>query len=289
MPIVSEPTSSFIPNDLLANFQNRLDYLNSALLSGPGTTRDEIDRARFRVIGTDQNDTVTLIPAGGAPGFPENELRPDIARITYSGPPLNDYTVRGGDGDDVIQSTVPERQETVLGEDGNDYIWGNTGEDILDGGNGNDQLIGGAGSDYLDGGNGNDILEASDGNDNDLLVGGNGNDVLLGRSGDDFLNGSRDNDRLEAGSGNDILIGGSGDDELIGGSGRDTFIFEDGRTGIDYIKDLSSQDTILFDNMPGFNLTSTPWGTQIAFNNGTLIQVEGGVSVSTVNSVIDVV
>lgn len=47
---------------------------------------------------------------------------------------------------------------TMLGRDGDDWLWGGPGKDTLKGGAGNDFLVGGAGNDILVGGKGRDIF-----------------------------------------------------------------------------------------------------------------------------------
>jgi VCBS repeat-containing protein len=62
----------------------------------------------------------------------------------------------------------------LIGEDGDDILFGLGGNDRLEGGAGDDILLGGGGDDYLDGGAGNDVL-----------VGGKGNNTLIGGTGAD--------------------------------------------------------------------------------------------------------
>jgi Ca2+-binding RTX toxin-like protein len=64
-----------------------------------------------------------------------------------------------------------------LGGNGKDTLIGNDGPDYLDGGNGSDTLFGGLGNDTLIGGNGDDILRGGKGND--TLTGGNGKDRFV--------------------------------------------------------------------------------------------------------------
>jgi VCBS repeat-containing protein len=48
--------------------------------------------------------------------------------------------------------------DSIFGENGNDFLDGGAGDDALFGGNGSDELSGGAGNDSIDGGNGQDTL-----------------------------------------------------------------------------------------------------------------------------------
>ena len=122
--------------------------------------------------------------------------------------------------------------DSLYGENGNDFIGGGNGNDTIRGGNGNDSIGGGEGNDILNGGSGNDSLNGENGNDS--LNGGFENDILYGENGDDSLNGFwhddilyggyRGNDSLLGGKGNDYLDGYKGNDTLLGGAGADKFI-----------------------------------------------------------------
>lgn len=110
----------------------------------------------------------------------------------------------------------------MRGEDGADTLIGDGGQDFLYGGNGPDWLEGGAGNDFLYGDDGNDTLIG--GGDNDLLSGLNGNDSLFGGDGQDTLYSGLGVDTLDGGDGNDFLIL-SGTDSpkfVSGGPGNDT-------------------------------------------------------------------
>ena len=103
-------------------------------------------------------------------------------------------------------------------------IIGNQGNDSLYGGADDDVIVGGTGNDELHGEDGRDILNAGVGDD--ILIAGNGRDILLGGEGNDSLYGGLASDLLEAGDGNDILAGGEGADVLRGGLGSDIFIYK---------------------------------------------------------------
>ncbi len=126
--------------------------------------------------------------------------------------------VRGGSGNDTIHgANNPWFRDVLLGDEGDDRIYGWAGNDIIVGGDGDDMLYGGRGVDIVFGGDGDDEIEG--GEDLDLLVGGGGDDTIDGESG------------------NDLIDGGGGDDTLTGGSGADLFIFGDGH-GNDTITDF---------------------------------------------------
>jgi Ca2+-binding RTX toxin-like protein len=79
----------------------------------------------------------------------------------------------------------------IVGEDGNDRLFGNVGRDILIGCNGDDWLIGRTGRDLLVGGDGDDLLRGGAGNDRS--VGGRGADTFVF---DGLHNGVREHDVL---------------------------------------------------------------------------------------------
>ncbi|MCF8495428.1 MAG: type I secretion C-terminal target domain-containing protein [Alphaproteobacteria bacterium] len=125
----------------------------------------------------------------------------DVINLSHATIVLNDMTISGGAGDDILWGN--SGNDTIIGATGDDNIDGGPGNDLLQGDEGNDILHGGAGNDRLDGGVGNDLLYGD--GDNDILIGGDGNDILRGGDG---------NDRLEGGLGSDLLDGGAGDDIL---------------------------------------------------------------------------
>ena len=164
--------------------------------------------------------------------------------------------------------------ETLIGGDGNDYIYGLAGNDLISGDDGDDRLIGGNGNDNLQGNDGDDRLIGGPGAD--TLHGGDGNDtadysgstgavtVNLGSStysgghaeGDtlirieniigsayvDDLRGNSDNNRLIGGAGSDTMSGAAGNDTLIGGAGEDELL---GRTGDDKLDGGDGDDTLV--------------------------------------------
>ncbi|BAG05871.1 beta strand repeat-containing protein [Microcystis aeruginosa] len=110
---------------------------------------------------------------------------------------------KGTEYNDVIfGGTASEYWGALSGGGGNDTISGNAGFDYIYGENGNDVLNGGDDSDYLYGGDGNDVLNGGAGSDN--ILGGNGNDLLNGDAGDDYFTGDEgDNDTINGGAGSD--------------------------------------------------------------------------------------
>jgi Ca2+-binding RTX toxin-like protein len=127
-------------------------------LRGPAGTEDG---AADNVIANATNGDDVAVVAGSGGNAAVLGL---AARTTVIGAnPANDrLTVKGLDGDDVVDASGLTADAIGLTEDG-----GN-GDDVLIGGAGADTLLGGAGDDVLIGGPGNDILD-----------GGTGNNILL--------------------------------------------------------------------------------------------------------------
>lgn len=149
---------------------------------------------------------------------------------------------------------------TVIGDAGDNALYGTHNDDTLNGMAGNDVLNGEDGYDWLIGGGGNDVLNGGDGidtgdysaaasgvtarldigratNDGDggvdilnsieRLYGSAFNDVLIGDGQDNLLFGGAGYDVLIGGAGNDRIYGGVGAaNELYGGAGDDTFYLD---------------------------------------------------------------
>jgi Ca2+-binding RTX toxin-like protein len=120
-----------------------------------------------------------------SPGFavPSCAEGPETVGTTIIGTPCND----------VIR--LPRTVTTVLGEGGDDRLYGQRGNDSLFGGEGADRLYGGIGDDRLRGGPGDD-----------LLSGGFGADSLDGEEGSDLARGDATVDKIgDSGGGQDTL------------------------------------------------------------------------------------
>ena len=151
--------------------------------------------------------------------------------------------VAGAGNDTVVGDNLANR---LFGQGGTDTIIGRDGNDILDGGIGNDHLYGGLGADQHIGGAGIDFARYDDANYGNLtirldnpalnvgaaavgdtysgiecLVGGLGNDTVVGDNLDNRLFGQGGIDTIYGQAGNDILDGGAGNDFLAGGLGND--------------------------------------------------------------------
>jgi len=126
---------------------------------------------------------LTLLAAPSAGAAPSCAEGPETAGDTIIGTPC----------DDTIHA--PRGIVYVLGEGGNDSLFGGRGNDRLLGGEGNDRLFGGVGDDQVRGGPGDDRLS-----------GGFGADSLDGEGGDDFDRGDATVDLIgDSGGGTDTL------------------------------------------------------------------------------------
>ena len=155
-------------------------------------------------------------------------------------------TIIGNNGNNVLFGT--NWADTISGRGGNDVIFGRAGSDVINGdsgddrisgGSGNDQILGGDGNDRIDGGSGNDIIDGGRGSDR--IDGGRGNDQILGGDGNDIVDGGSGNDSIDGGSGNDVIDGGSGNDRILGGAGNDIV---DGGSGNDFVDGGSGNDQL---------------------------------------------
>jgi len=136
--------------------------------------------------------------------------------------------------------------DILFGQDGADYMLGNSGADQLDGGAGNDLLIGRDGADRIVGGIGNDTASGDQGDD--TIDGSAGRDTVNGDDGNDTLFGGGGFDYVSGGAGDDRIDGGALSDTLFGGAGADSFVFSRilASDNIDRIGDFDvADDTIL--------------------------------------------
>ncbi len=132
-------------------------------------------------------------------------------RAQYAGAPgavtanLTSGASSGSWGPDTFSSIEDlygsANDDTLIGDDGVNRIWGVGGDDSIDGRGRADELRGGDGR--------------------DVIVGGTGDDLLLGEDDSDLLNGGDGNDEMYGGLGSDILLGGGGTDLMAGDVGHD--------------------------------------------------------------------
>jgi len=141
----------------------------------------------------------------------------------------------------------------MVGDDGDDWLYGDTGADLFRGGAGTDTV------DYR--GRGQNLtldLTDNDGNDGaagegdnieftvENAIGGNGNDTIYGSSADNVLNGDNGNDTIYGRVGNDTINGGAclpgGANSNVGDEGNDYFWADN--TGADLFRGGSGTDTV---------------------------------------------
>lgn len=142
--------------------------------------------------------------------------------MLYGGPGSD--RISGGNGDDTAYGdSYHEIYDTISGGDLSSLIGepleadpSEAGRDTINGDGGNDFLYGEGNRDSLNGGTGNDFLRGGD--DSDRIRGGSGDDLLSGDAGSDALYGDAGEDVLLGGTGADQLYGGSGDDLLYAGT-----------------------------------------------------------------------
>ncbi|MFT5944279.1 MAG: Ca2+-binding RTX toxin-like protein [Yoonia sp.] len=201
----------------------------------------------------DTSVTYTIVDENGAE---------DTATATFTVSGINDGTVQGTGGNDIINPDIPyvdadgdivDANDAILpGDVGNDdVIMGFGGDDSINAGEGNDIVFGGTGNDTIEGGTGNDQLMGNEGDD--VVSGGDGDDMIFGAEGDDSLAGNAGNDKIEGSTGDDTIRGGDGDDDLWGGEDDDTVFGGDdndtvgGGAGDDRLDGGDGDDTVFGD------------------------------------------
>jgi len=199
---------------------------------------------------------------------------------------FTDKTINSDEtGDNQVIITGSAGNDTLNGNNLDNYIFGDSGNDIINGLFGNDTLLAGLGNDSLIGGEGDDVLNGEVGND--TMVGGIGNDtyyvnsafdkiienynegtdlvysnvsytlsanlekfILQGSSSINAVGNSSAN-TITGNSGNNFIDGGSANDTLYGNSGDDTLLGGDGvdlilgGTGNDYLLGGNSGDMLI--------------------------------------------
>jgi Ca2+-binding RTX toxin-like protein len=156
-------------------------------------TFTNIERLTFRAEnGNNVIDASLFLP----PPLPPITIDPDLQ--------LYSLEVFLGNGSDVVLGS------SIYG----DYISGGANNDYLLGQGGNDEIYGGADFDIIEGGSGNDKLNG--GESNDTIFGGLGDDKINGDNGEDYLYGDDDNDLIKGGYGFDVIYGQAGDDTIYG-------------------------------------------------------------------------
>jgi Ca2+-binding RTX toxin-like protein len=286
-------------NDLLdASAMSTAVYLsgnagNDTLIGGRGADHIDVEGGADTLIGNAGDDMFDV----GGPGA---TLTDDVLRggdgydtVFFATGDENHFVmtdamsieqVWGDQSNDLLDGRALSLGVELLGNEGNDTLYGGAGGDVIHGGEGDDLLVGGAGHNVLDGGNGDDnfwfdqrFFGFGDYN-TDTLDGGDGYDSirLFAPESTNFrvtdanhierVFGSFVNDFLDAqsmtheiamygGDGHDVLLGGSGDDYLVGENGDDVI---NGGAGGD----------MLFGSAGNDNLHGTGDGDQLHGDNG---------------------
>ncbi|MGD1949192.1 MAG: calcium-binding protein [Leptolyngbyaceae cyanobacterium] len=183
------------------------------------------------------------------------QLQRRTVRLNSPDPTFFEGTAR----EDLIDPPNSGERERIVGNGGDDIIYGLGGKDDLSGDDerftpffrdntipdelgavvyGNDIIFGDEGDedgDFFD----SDIVPAPQASGTQLMFGGLGDDWIFGESGNDnifggptsgnyanlyLINARSDRDRLYGGVGDDLIIGGYDSDILVGGQGNDELI-----------------------------------------------------------------
>ncbi|MDB5524832.1 MAG: hemolysin-type calcium-binding repeat family protein [Rhizobium sp.] len=212
----------------------------------------------------------------------------------------------------MVNKTLNNGDNTYVGSNNDDVIYGLGGDDSIFGANGDDQIYGGDGNDTLRAGLGNDSLYGGSGND--ILTLFKGNEVFDGGGGIDFIDfyyttkgitidlaedvtnftigsktyqvaytgieavyGSSHNDKLTGDGKQNLLRGEDGNDRILG-LGDDDFI--SGGNGKDVLIGGAGKDAFLFGHEPdgrkNFDqVMDFTAGTDRVGFNGTIFDVDG--------------
>ncbi|SLN75709.1 Hint domain-containing protein [Roseisalinus antarcticus] len=84
--------------------------------------------------------------------------------------------IEGSSFNDTIDAGASGVDQTLVGNAGDDVVFGGGGDDSLDGGDGNDTIAGAEGADSVDAGAGNDTIRIAQG---DSVLGGDGDDLFV--------------------------------------------------------------------------------------------------------------
>ncbi|MFV0665969.1 carbohydrate-binding domain-containing protein [Denitromonas sp.] len=249
------------PGELVYGFRPPFHTNDAAAFLDGGSGDDYIvgGDGRDTIIGGDDNDS--MYGVGGA-DLMQGGLGNDLMigdGVRY----LDEYWAIGGvdgvDGHKNITDRMFSRTPVAVSNQGDDTLLGGDGADSMYGLGGNDRMFGGDGADIIDGdlpsvlispqiplidlGRGNDWISGGDGAD--IIHGDFGDDTVFGGDGNDILNGDMNLldavwgaigiavAGLAAGHGNDWVDGGDGSDSIVGGYGADTLL---GGTGDDVIR-----------------------------------------------------
>lgn len=222
-------------------------------------------------IGAYLNNTDSVVFTGDKDDFGDNASV--ISLTSWNGRKqldLGEIEVDISDVCDPIMGT--SRADTLIGDEGRNYIHGLGGNDSIEGGGGYNNIDAGAGDDTVSGGAGGDTLQGGSGIDTLYYVGSTEGvtidlnedsdgfqsasggdakrDVISGfenvyaSHNDDTITGNDARNILFGYDGNDVMFGMAGDDVMRGGQGADTL---DGGDGVDWLRYLGSEEGVTVD------------------------------------------
>ncbi|HEX8324168.1 MAG TPA: hypothetical protein VF595_09665 [Tepidisphaeraceae bacterium] len=242
----------------------------------------------IRITGTSGDDTIDVSLLGRdrfriSDGTTNTDFRKrDVNRISFIGGAGDDFItlgrvparayMEGGLGKDSLSASNGDLDDTLVGDDGNDYLYAGPGDDTLNGGNGGDFQIGSDGVDYLEtkseistddtvsGGRGNDTVSLQKypgGTTTTIGLRNPGLQVIITDTcyGDiENLIGSNFDDRVydrsylpityRMGDGDDAVYAGNGQDTIYGEAGKDSISAGDGDDVI-YVNGDSAIDSVV--------------------------------------------
>ncbi|MFM5981867.1 MAG: hypothetical protein ACKO9I_15125 [Sphaerospermopsis kisseleviana] len=245
---------------------------NDTLIGGEGNDYLDGGIGVDSLIGGNGNDTYVVDGLGDVVIENANEgIDAVISSISYTlGNNLETLILTGQNN---LNGTGNDLNNTLFGNDGNnvldgglgdDTIYGQAGNDTLIGGEGNDTLIGGTGADSLIGGVGKDTYVVDELGDVVIENANEGIDTVvsfisyhlgdhlerLSLIGENNINGAGNdlNNAMLGNDGNNFLDGGRGDDNLSGQGGNDTLI---GGEGNDTLTGGVGMDAFRFTGLNG--------------------------------------
>jgi Ca2+-binding RTX toxin-like protein len=152
----------------------------------------------LQIDGSDNPDTITVSSDSSKITVVENGKTSNfnLGQITR-------VVINANSGNDKIDCSLLKINAIIKGDNGDDTVIGSEKSDKIYGGDGMDSLVGGKGNDRINGDE-----------EDDTLRGGKGADSIDGGDGKDVLTGDEDNDDLDADD--DVFV-----DTLTGGAGID--------------------------------------------------------------------
>lgn len=189
----------------------------------------------------------------------------DTSQLAYLG---NGHYARGSVANALLYNgNTQSLIENAIGGSGNDTLIGNQADNYLDGGSGADALKGGLGNDtYVLDNIGDKVVETANGGTDTVqsiityTLGAYVENLSL--MGSDSINGTGNtlNNQIIGNTGNNVLNGGLGADTLSGGLGNDTYIIDNiGDLIVEYVNEgidtvQSSITDVLVDNVENLTL-----------------------------------